>query len=135
VPWLLAHAAGSRSRELFLLSVVGLALGTALGTQFAGLSLAFGAFLAGLAVAESEYRTQVVAEVLPLRDLFTSLFFVSVGMLIDPHTLLTQAGTVALLAATVLVGKVLITALVVRGLGLPSPAALLAALTIAPVGE
>src|SRR5260370_35523142 len=73
VPWLLGHAAGSRSRELFLLSVVGLALGTALGPQAAGLSLAFGAFLAGLAVAESEYRTQVVAEGLPLRDLFNSL--------------------------------------------------------------
>ena len=92
IPWLLHHIAAARSRELFLLMVVGLALGTALPTSAAGLSLAFGAFLAGLAAAESKYRTQIVAEVLPLRDLFVGLFFVSVGMLIDPLSLLAQAG-------------------------------------------
>jgi monovalent cation:H+ antiporter-2, CPA2 family len=135
VPWFLGHAAGSRSRELFLLSVVGLALGTALGTQFAGLSLAFGAFLAGLAVAESEYRTQVVAEVLPLRDLFTSLFFVSVGMLIDPSALLAQAGLVVLVAGVATVGKVSIVTLIVLLLGMPGRVALLAGLSIAQVGE
>ena len=135
VPWLLGHAAGSRSRELFILSVVGLALGTALVTEFAGLSLAFGAFLAGLAVAESEYRTQVVAEVLPLRDLFASLFFVSVGMLIDPATLLSQAGLVSLVAGLTIVGKVAIVTVVVLLLGMPGRVAVLAGLSIAQVGE
>src|SRR3954451_2873700 len=96
VPWLLGHAAGTRSREVFLLGIVSLALGTALATEAAGLSLAFGAFLAGLVIAESEYRTQVVAEVLPLRDLFASLFFVSVGMLINLPSLVTQAGPILL---------------------------------------
>jgi CPA2 family monovalent cation:H+ antiporter-2 len=135
VPRLLGHAASSLSRELFVLSVVGLALGTALVTAFAGLSLAFGAFLAGLAVAESEYRTQVVAEVLPLRDLFASLFFVSVGMLIDPVTLLSQAGLVSLVAGVTIVGKVAIVTVVVLLLGMPGRVAVLAGLGIAQVGE
>lgn len=135
VPWLLGHAASSRSRELFLLSVVALALGTALATQFAGLSLAFGAFLAGLAVAESEYRAQVVAEVLPLRDLFASLFFVSVGMLIDPAALLDDIVLVSLVAGVTIVGKVSIVTLVALLLGLPGRVALLAGLSIAQVGE
>src|SRR5919197_476042 len=105
VPWILGHVAVPRSRELFLLGVVGLALGVGLIAQSIGLSLAFGAFLAGLVIAESQYRTQVVAEILPFRDLFTSLFFVSVGMLIDPVAILAQAGVVAVLTAVVLVGK------------------------------
>src|SRR6185437_11101816 len=84
---------------LFLLGVVALALGTALITQFAGLSLAFGAFLAGLVVAESEYRTQGIAEVLTFRDLFASLFFVSVGMLINPSALVSEVGSLIPLVA------------------------------------
>ena len=135
VPWLLGHLAVSRTRELFLLGVVGLALGTALVTQISGLSLAFGAFLAGLVVAESEFRTQVIAEVLPLRDLFASLFFVSVGMLINPPALASNAGLVALLGAVVVVGKVAIVALVVLLLGLSGRVALLAGLSLAQVGE
>lgn len=135
VPWLLGHVARSRTRELFLLAVVTLALGTALVTQFAGLSLAFGAFLAGLVVAESEYRTQVVAEILPLRDLFASLFFVSVGMLINPAALLANAGLVALLSGAVVIGKVGIVALVVALLGMPGRVAVLAGLSLAQVGE
>jgi len=135
VPWLLGHVAIQRTRELFLLGVVGLALGTALAAQAIGLSLAFGAFLAGLVVAESEFRAQVIAEAVPLRDLFTSLFFVSVGMLIDPRTLLDQAGTVAVLTAAVLVGKTLVVTVVVLLLGFPGRVALLAGLSLAQVGE
>lgn len=135
VPWVLGHAAVSRTRELFLLAVVALALGTALVTQSAGLSLAFGAFLAGLVVAESDYRTQVLAETVPIRDLFASLFFVSVGMLIDPLTLLSEAGLVALVGGIVLVGKVVIVAAVVLLLGMPARVAVLAGLSLSQVGE
>jgi CPA2 family monovalent cation:H+ antiporter-2 len=135
VPWVLNHVAHARSRELFLLGVVGLALGTALVTQLAGLSLAFGAFLAGLAVAETDYRTQVVAEVLPLRDLFASLFFVSVGMLINLAELVPQAGAITLLSAIVIVGKVAIVTALVMLLGLPGRVALPAGLSLAQVGE
>lgn len=134
-PWALSRAAIARTRELFLLGVVVIALGTALVTDFAGLSLAFGAFLAGLVVSESEYRTQVVAEALPLRDLFTSLFFVSVGMLIDPDILLSQAGKIALLVTAVVFGKSAIVGLVVLLLGLPARVAVLTALALAQVGE
>jgi monovalent cation:H+ antiporter-2, CPA2 family len=135
VPWALGRAAITRTRELFLLGVVALALGTAVVTQLAGLSLAFGSFLAGLVVAESDYRTQVVAEAIPLRDLFASLFFVSVGMLIDPTTLLTQAGLVTLLSAVTIVGKVGIVAVVVWALGMPARVAVLTGLSLAQVGE
>jgi CPA2 family monovalent cation:H+ antiporter-2 len=135
VPWVLARAAVTRSRELFLLGVVAFALGTALVTQFAGLSLAFGAFLAGLVVAESELRTQVIAEVLPLRDLFASLFFVSVGMLINPVALLSDIGTLALLTAVVVVGKVLVVTVAVLLLGMSGRVALMAGLALAQVGE
>lgn len=135
VPFLFQHAAVSRTRELFLLGVVTLALGTALVTQFAGLSLAFGAFLAGLVVAQSDYRTQVIAEALPFRDLFASLFFVSVGMLIDPAALAAHVGAVALLTAVTVVGKVLVVTAVVLALGMPGRVALLAGLSLAQVGE
>jgi CPA2 family monovalent cation:H+ antiporter-2 len=135
VPWLLQQIAIARTRELFLLGVVALALGTALVTQAAGLSIAFGAFLAGLVVSESEFRTQVIAEVLPLRDLFASLFFVSVGMLINPVTLLDQLGWVALVAAVVLVGKTVIVTAIVLALKLPGRVALLSGLALAQVGE
>lgn len=135
VPWLLERAALPRTRELFILGVVGLALGTAALTQVAGLSLAFGAFLAGLVVAESTYRTRVIAEVLPLRDLFAALFFVSVGMLINPRALLPQIGLVLLVVVAVIVGKSLIGTLVVLLLGLPVRAAVLTGLGLAQVGE
>jgi monovalent cation:H+ antiporter-2, CPA2 family len=135
VPFVLGRAAITRTRELFLLGVVALALGTAVVTQLAGLSLAFGAFLAGVVVAESEYRRQVVAEVLPLRDLFASLFFVSVGMLIDPRTLLAEAGVVAGLSLIVITAKVVIAAGVVLLLGMPGRVALLVGLAVAQIGE
>jgi CPA2 family monovalent cation:H+ antiporter-2 len=135
VPWILNHVALGQSRELFLLIVVGLALGTAMATSAAGLSLAFGAFLAGLVVAESEYRTQVMAEILPLRDLFVALFFVSVGMLIDPLGLVSQAGLVALVVAVAVIGKVLVVTLAVSVCGLPGRVALLTGLSLAQVGE
>jgi monovalent cation:H+ antiporter-2, CPA2 family len=135
VPWILGHVAVPRSRELFLLGVVGLALGVGLIAQSIGLSLAFGAFLAGLVIAESQYRTQVVAEILPFRDLFTSLFFVSVGMLIDPVAIIRQAGVVAVLTSVVLVGKWLLVVISMLAVGLPGRVAVLTGLGLAQVGE
>jgi CPA2 family monovalent cation:H+ antiporter-2 len=135
VPLALRHAAVSRTRELFLLGVVGLALGTAVVTQFAGLSLAFGAFLAGLVVGESEYRAQIIAEALPIRDLFASLFFVSVGMLINPSVLVSEAGTIALVSGVVVLGKAAIVFAIVLLLGMPARVALTAGLSLAQVGE
>ena len=135
VPWILDRVAGTGSRELFLLCVVALALGTALGTQFFGLSLAFGAFLAGLVVSESDLSHQAVAEVLPLRDLFATLFFVSVGMLLDPSFVVRNVPAVLLVAGVVVLGKLVLVTLLVRALGYAGRTALLAGLAVAQMGE
>ncbi|HZU16489.1 MAG TPA: cation:proton antiporter [Candidatus Dormibacteraeota bacterium] len=135
VPWVLAHVARARSRELFLLGVVVLVLGTSLAAQAIGLSLAFGAFLAGLVVAESEFRAQVVAVTLPFRDLFASLFFLSLGMLVDPAVLLAHASTIALLTAAVILGKLLVVAVALLALGLSGRVAIMAGLAVGQVGE
>ena len=83
LPWLLGRVGGVRTRELFLLTVVVLCLGAALGTSVLGLSVVFGAFIIGLVLRESKFASQVLAEVTPLRDVFATLFFVSLGMLLD----------------------------------------------------
>src|SRR6185436_16917899 len=83
VPRFLDQIVRSRSRELFLLTIIVLCLGIAWLTSLTGLSLALGAFIAGLVISESEYSHQAMAEVLPFRDSFNSLFFVSIGMLMD----------------------------------------------------
>lgn len=133
--WLLTHIAHGESRELLILAVVALALGTAFVTQFVGLSLAFGAFLAGLVVAESELRTQVVAEVVPLRDLFASLFFVSVGMLLDPVWLVNNLGPVAIALTAAVLGKIAILMTLLLILRVPAHAAVRGALSLGQVGE
>jgi monovalent cation:H+ antiporter-2, CPA2 family len=135
VPKLLERAAFARSRDLFLLGVVSLALGTAVAAQVLGLSLAFGAFLAGLVISESDYAPQVVAEALPIRDLFTSLFFVSVGMLINPVGLLASLGALVPLVLVAIVGKVAIVTGLVLALGMPGRVALLTGLALGQIGE
>ena len=84
VPRLMAAVARWNSRELFLLSTTAMALGVGYATWSFGLSLALGAFIAGLVINESEYAHQALSDVMPLRDVFGMLFFVSVGMLLDP---------------------------------------------------
>lgn len=135
VPWLLGHAAGPHARELFLVGVVALALGTAVATSILGLSPAFGAFVAGLVLAGSEYRTQVLAEVLPLRDLFVSLFFVSIGTLVDPATVLAHPVELLLVLAVVLLAKPLIAAGALVAAGMHARVALLAGAAIGQMGE
>jgi monovalent cation:H+ antiporter-2, CPA2 family len=85
LPWWMGRVGGVRSRELFLLMVLVLALGAALGTQLLGLSAVFGAFLIGLTLRETRFAHQALAEVTPLRDIFSALFFISLGMLLDPR--------------------------------------------------
>ncbi len=84
LPWLMGKIGGVRSRELFLLTVLVLSLGAALSTQIFGLSAVFGAFLVGLVLRETRFGHQALAEITPLRDIFAALFFVSLGMLLDP---------------------------------------------------
>ncbi|MFB3145709.1 MAG: cation:proton antiporter, partial [Nitrospirales bacterium] len=135
VPWLLTHIVRTRSRELFLLTVVVLGLGTAWLTSLVGLSLALGAFIAGLLISESEYSHQALAEVLPFRDSFNSLFFVSIGMLMDPRVLLEHPFLILMMVATVIIGKFVTGAGAVLAAGVPLRSAVLAGVGLAQVGE
>lgn len=117
VPWLMTYVARWNSRELFFLAVTALGLGVGYATYLAGLSFAFGAFVVGMVISESVYSHQALGDILPLRDLFGLLFFVSVGMLLDPMFLLTHAGTVAMVVGLVLLGKGLICGVIARLFG------------------
>ena len=134
-PWLLDHIARVRSRELFLLTIIVLGLGTAWLTSLVGLSLALGAFLAGLLISESEYSHQALAEILPFRDSFNSLFFVSIGMLMDLRVLLNHPVLILTLVAAVLTGKLLSGAVAVLAAGAPLRSAVLSGVALAQVGE
>jgi CPA2 family monovalent cation:H+ antiporter-2 len=135
VPKLLQQIVRSRSRELFLLTIIVLCLGIAWLTSLTGLSLALGAFIAGLLISESEYSHQAMAEVLPFRDSFNSLFFVSIGMLMDVRVVLAHPGLVLALVAAVLSGKFLTAAGAVLAVGYPPRSAMLAGVALAQVGE
>jgi CPA2 family monovalent cation:H+ antiporter-2 len=135
VPRLLAEVVRTRRRELFVLALVLICLGTAWAINRTGLSLALGAFLAGVAVSEGEYGAQALADVLPLRDTFSSLFFISIGMLFDLSFVLQHPLLVSGAVATVLTLKGLTGVAAVWGLGLGLRSAVLAGLALAQVGE
>ncbi|NLI76818.1 MAG: portal protein [Candidatus Riflebacteria bacterium] len=105
------------SRELFMLAVIGLGLGIGYLTHLIGLSLAFGAFITGLVLNESEYGHRALCEMIPIRDLFSLLFFVSVGMLLDPALLWRNAATIVFLVAVVCGGRGLLLAAVTHAFG------------------
>ncbi len=135
VPPVLRVFAHTGSRELFLLVVVAIALGVALATHVAGLSLGLGAFLAGIVVSESEYEERVLSDIIPVRDLFATLFFLSVGMLIDPFVLLAHWEVALGLTLVLIVGKLLITGGAFLAAGLDHRTATLAAIVMAQIGE
>lgn len=135
VPRLLYAVARMESRELFLLIVVLIALGTALASQEAGLSLALGAFLAGLVVSESEYDRQVLSEIIPLRDIFATLFFVSIGMLVDPQYIASHVPQVALFTGALVFGKMIIIGGALLTAGVNHTTATLVAVFMAQMGE
>jgi K+:H+ antiporter len=134
-PWLMARIAGWNSRELFLISVVAIGLGVGYGTYQFGLSFAFGAFVAGMVLSQSEYSHQALADVEPLRDVFAMLFFVSVGMLLDPAFLFENAGVVALVVSLVFAVKGLLFAGVVRAFGYGNIVPFAVGLGLFQVGE
>jgi len=135
VPRIIAATIASRSRDIFILSVIFTVLGTAWLTARAGFSTALGAFVAGIVVSESEYSHQILADVLPFRETFNSLFFVSIGMLLNPSFLTSHLGAVLGVAALVVAGKAVITAGVVWGLGMPLRVASVVGLYLAQIGE
>jgi CPA2 family monovalent cation:H+ antiporter-2 len=135
IPWLMRYIARWESRELFLITVTALGLGIGYAAWLAGLSFAFGAFLAGLVISESDYSHQALGEVIPLRDLFAMIFFVSVGMLLDPAFLLANLTTVLWVVLLVVVAKALIFGGVTFAFGYRNVIPLATALALFQFGE
>ncbi len=135
VPRILFEVVKIRSPEVFIISIILICLGTAWATSQIGLSLALGAFLAGMVIAESEYSHQVLANILPLRDSFISLFFISVGMLMNVRVLLEHPLGVLGTLLAILIGKTVVVVGSVLALGYPLRVAVLVGCTLAQVGE
>ncbi|MBG1265082.1 cation:proton antiporter domain-containing protein [Nostoc sp. WHI] len=135
IPPLLRLLASTESKELFLLGVVALCLGIALLTEHLGLSIEMGAFVAGLMISEVEYADQTLTYVEPLRDIFASLFFAAIGMLIDPVFLWNNLELILGLVALVFVGKFLIITPLVKLFRYPLKTAIITGLGLAQIGE
>ncbi len=135
LPWLLGNVGGVRARELFLLTVLVLSLAAAIGTELFGLSIVFGAFLVGLVLRETRFVHQALAEITPLRDIFATLFFVSLGMLLDPRFLFNHWQSVALVVAVIIVLKLLVVFSIVRLFGFSSRVATLSGVGLFQIGE
>ncbi len=135
VPRLIAKTVESRSRDLFILSVILAVVGIAwVSTRF-GIGAGLGAFIAGLAISESEYSHQVLSDILPFRETFNSLFFVSIGMLLDPVFIFRNAIVIVGAAVLIILLKTTLTTGVIRLLGFPWRIALAVGLLLAQVGE
>lgn len=135
VPRLMIYVARWNSRELFLLAVTAIGLGVGYVTYLVGLSFAFGAFVAGMVLSESDYSHQALSDILPLRDLFSLLFFVSVGMLLDPGYFLDNLGMILLVVLLVSVGKSVIFAGITRLFGYGNVVPIAVGLGLFQVGE
>jgi len=136
IPWLLNKIAETHSRELFTLSVLAVALGVAVGAAYLfGVSMALGAFLAGMVVGQSEFSARAGAEALPMRDAFAVMFFLSIGMLFDPRQLVDSPLLTLATLAIVMIGKPLAAMGIVALLGYSSRIGLGVAIALAQIGE
>jgi CPA2 family monovalent cation:H+ antiporter-2 len=135
VPKILGWVDASRSREVFLLAILALCIGTAWLTSMVGLSLALGAFLGGMVVADTEYSHRAMGDILPLRDAFVSVFFVSLGMLFDVRVVASQPWLVGGLLLGFLVAKGMLATLAAMAMRFPSRVAWLAGVGLAQFGE
>jgi monovalent cation:H+ antiporter-2, CPA2 family len=135
VPRVMTRVARTQNDELFLLVALTIGLGTAALTQAVGLSLALGAFLGGLLVGNSDYSHEALARLLPLRDVFIALFFVTVGALIDPQHVFSNLPLLGVMLALILVGKLVVWAGIVRAFGYPLSTAVLVGAGLTQIGE
>lgn len=136
IPWVLDRVVESKSRELFTLTILVIALGIAVGSaKLFGVSMPLGAFLAGMVVGRSDFSLRAASEAMPMRDAFAVLFFVSVGMLFDPQFLLQSPLLVAATLAVIMLGKPLTAIGIVLWLGYPLRVALTVAVALAQIGE
>jgi CPA2 family monovalent cation:H+ antiporter-2 len=135
VPRWLARVARSENKELFLLVILAICLGTAALTEAVGLSLALGAFAAGLIVSASEYAHRALDQMLPLRDAFVALFFVTVGVLINPRAVVQRPGLLVALLLLVVLGKFVVWSGVVRIFRYPLRTSVLVGTGLTQIGE
>jgi CPA2 family monovalent cation:H+ antiporter-2 len=135
IPPLMTRVARLHSDEMFLLVALAVGLGTAALSQAAGLSLALGAFLAGLIINGSEYAHETLARLLPLRDVFVALFFVTIGALIDPHSLIQNIPLLATMVALIVTGKLVLWTFVVWLFRQPFWTAVLVGVGLTQIGE
>ena len=136
IPWILHYVAHTGSRELFRLAVLAIALGVAFGAaKLFGVSLALGAFFAGMIMSESELSHRAAEESLPLRDAFSVLFFVSVGMLFDPFSLINNGWPILATLAIIVIGKSIAAFIIVIAFRYPIATALMISASLAQIGE
>lgn len=135
LPWLLKLVVGEHSRELFFLTVVTLCLAAAFGTYFFGLSAAFGAFVAGLLIGQSAFARQALADIVPLRDTFVALFFISLGMLADPNFVTQNLAIISLVVVVIIVAKFFICAFIPWFFGYSPKTMLFVGLGLVQIGE
>jgi len=135
LPWLLGNIGGVRARELFLLTVLVLCLGAALATQAFGFSMVFGAFLVGLILRETRFVHQAIAEITPLRDIFATLFFVSLGMLLNIEFVINNWPYILLVVAVIMILKTAVVFSIVSIFGYGRRIALLTGSGLFQVGE
>jgi len=135
MPWFLKRVAGQRSRELFLLTIIVLCLAAAFGTYYFGLSAAFGAFAAGLLISQSGFARQAFADIMPLRDTFGALFFVSLGMLANLHFIGENLATIAIVVAVIILVKFVICSAITRIFGYGHKTVLMVGTGLIQIGE
>lgn len=135
LPFILRRVDKTRSREIFILSILSICIGIAFATGYAGLSLALGAFLAGIVLAESAFATRALTDVMPLRDVLNALFFISLGMLFDWQALTQEPLLVFSIFAAFVLGKGLLASLSAMAMRFPARAAWIAGLGLAQFGE
>ncbi|MCK7467424.1 MAG: cation:proton antiporter [Desulfosudis oleivorans] len=135
IPRLMRYIANWNSRELFLIATTAIGLGIGYGTYIFGLSFAFGAFVAGILLSESDYGYQALSDIIPLRDVFSLLFFTSIGMLLDIKFLLANWKMIALLVVLVMLGKAVIFAVLSRAFHYRNIIPLAMGLGLSQVGE
>ena len=135
VPQVLFLIVRTRSSELFMLSILVMCFAVAFLTHSLGLSLALGAFLAGLIISETEFSHETLGNIIPFRDVFTSLFFISIGMLLDVNFLVLHPGQIILIALAVMILKSTLVGLIIMLLGYPMRTGILTGLALCQVGE
>jgi len=135
VPWVMYRVAQQKNRELFIFTVAGICFAVAWLTNAAGLSYSLGAFMAGLIIGESEFSIDAASTIIPFRDIFAAIFFISIGMLLDTSVILSQYTIVFSLIAIILVIKILTGSVTSALLGMPARVSVYVGLALAQIGE